>query len=89
MRGHGARSACEGRDGKRRGVARRIADGENRVDSRSRYHSHSHDLRRSRSATCDGIIKILTVQGQDQLSRLGDADLEQYLIRADRTEIEG
>ena len=64
-------------------------DGENRVDYRGRYHSHSHDLRRSRSATYDGILQILTVQGQNQLSRLGNADLEEYLICADRADIEG
>ena len=32
MRGYGTGSACKGRDGKCRGVPRRIADGENRVD---------------------------------------------------------
>ena len=89
MRGYRARSACKRGDGKRGGVARRIADGEDRVGRCGGYHSHPHDLRRSRGAACDGVSKILTVQGQKQLSRLGDTDLKQYLIRANRTEIEG
>ena len=83
MRGHGTRSACKRGNGECRGIPCRVADGENRVDRCGSYHSHSHDLRRSRSPTCNGIFQILTVQGQNQLPGLGNADLEPYLIRAD------
>ena len=73
---------------KTRGVAGGIADCENRVYCCGGYHSHSHYLGDSRSASCDGILQVLPVKGKKELSCLGDADLKEYLISADGAEEE-
>ena len=89
MRGHGAGSAGKRRDGQGGGIPRGIPNRQHRIDRCGGDDSHANDLRRTRSSARDGIGQVLPVQGQEKLSRLGHADLEQDLIGADGAKIKG
>ena len=87
--GNRAGTAGKRGDGQGCGSAFRIADSQNGIDGGRFHNCHTYDLGDSRSAAGYGIGKILTVQGQDQLSGFGDTDLEQHLIGADLGQTEG
>lgn len=87
--GDGLRSAREGSDRKRRRVIGGIEDRQNGIDRGGRYDRHTNDLRCACCPTRHGICQLFAVQGQEQLPRFRYTDLEQHLIRADLSEIEG
>ena len=69
------------------GVSCGISYCENRVCSLGGDKGCADDLRVSHSSACDSICKLLSVKGEDQLTRLCDANLEAYLIGADLCKI--
>ena len=76
-------------NGQRSGGAIGVAHRQNRIGGGGFYDGQTNNLGIFRISACYGIGKIRTVQGKDQLTRLGNAYLEQHLISADFSQVEG
>ena len=79
---HGTGATGYRGDGQSVGCTFGIADRKHRVLCRGRHDGCADDLAGSRCPAHYGIGKVGAVQGQDQLSRFGHADLEQHKIGA-------
>ena len=74
-----SRKGCNGQSG---GGSLRVSNRQNAVYGRGLHNCHSDNLGASRVPACYSVGKILAIQRQNQLSRLGDAHLEQHLVGA-------
>jgi len=88
MRGYGAFSAPERRDGQCGGIARRIVNGDGCVDFGGLHQGHFDDLAGAGSSSYDGVGELVAVESQIELPGFVHTDLKQDLIGADGPEIE-
>jgi len=88
VRGNRPGSTCQRCDRQRLSSAVGITHSQKGVDNRCFHNGHAYDLGRACCTAYYGICQILAILGQNQLSGLGRAYLEQHLIGADFGQIE-
>jgi len=84
-----AGSACQRGDGQRCRSALRITDGQHRIHGGGFHQGHTHDLGNTGGSAHNGIRKICPIKGQNQLTSLCHAHLEQHLVNADIRKVKG
>lgn len=89
MSGSGEVAPCIGGQGDRGGVFRRIPQGQHGVCRGGGDQGRPRHGRGACGSPREGVPQLLTVQGEHQLSRLGDACLEQDQIGSRRRQQEG